>query len=571
MSAIRKGLAIRSLGRLFGRGTLPSGDAALLDCFISERDESAFEAIVARHGSMVLGVCRRLLGDAAAADDAFQATFLVLLKKARTLRDGDRLGPWLYGVATRVATKARAKEARRLRHTRAATVNLSICRDDESDWLDFRPILDAELGKLSPKLRDVVVLCLLEGLTAEEAARRTSCPLGTVKSRLQRGREALRGRLVARGVSPSVALAVAAGTERSALASLVSPILSRKTARMAGFAPDRIPHAVVELTRGITTIMVHKSSILAAAVMGGVGLAALGVTAWQKSAANAAEPGAQEAGEARDAARTQTTNHFKQVMLAFQNYQSINGHFPPKAIFGGDGQPKLSWRVAILPFLDQDELFQKFNMNEPWDSPHNKLLIARMPDVFATPVSPVPPGMTRIRVFEGPGTLFDGSRGTKIQEITDGTSNTVGIVMARQAVPWTKPGDLPYAPGTPLGLDDSDPRGVTVGLVDGSAHFLRRDNPEFWKKIISPAGGEVVSWDNAHPEDNRQVHAVAAAPTPAGPAGRMTQVLPTPALAPPTQVTINTAPTAPISPELEARLRAIEATLDQLLRRLDSR
>jgi RNA polymerase sigma factor (sigma-70 family) len=172
MSATGRGSAFRDLGRLFRRGALPSGDGALLECFVSEGDQSAFEAIIARHGSMVLGVCRRVLRDPHDADDAFQATFLVLVKKARQLRDADRLGPWLYGVANRVATKARAREARRRGSLRVMPDDLAYPHDADGDWLDVRPILDAELSKLSPKLRDILVLCLLEGLTAEEVAGR---------------------------------------------------------------------------------------------------------------------------------------------------------------------------------------------------------------------------------------------------------------------------------------------------------------------------------------------------------------------------------------------------------------
>ena len=134
---------------------------------------------------MVLGVCRRLLGDSHDADDAFQATFIVLVGKARQLRNADRLGPWLYGVATRVATKARAREATRRGSLIAMPVDIPDPRGLNGDWLDVRSILDAELGKLSPKLRHIVVLCLLEGLTAEEASRQLSCPVGTVKSRLR--------------------------------------------------------------------------------------------------------------------------------------------------------------------------------------------------------------------------------------------------------------------------------------------------------------------------------------------------------------------------------------------------
>ncbi len=196
---------------------------------------------------MVLGVCRRLLGDPHDADDAFQATFIVLVRKARQLRNAERLGPWLYGVATRVATKARAREARRRRRFSTVPVNIPVTRDLDGDYFDVRSILDAELGKLSPKLRDILVLCLLTGLTAEEASRQHSCPLGTVKSRLARGRDALRGGLTAGGLAPAAAMAVIAGGTRSALASPVSDALSLTTVRIAGLAPERIPQAVVAL------------------------------------------------------------------------------------------------------------------------------------------------------------------------------------------------------------------------------------------------------------------------------------------------------------------------------------
>ncbi len=560
MSATRRGLVFRDLDRLFRNGTLPSGDGALLECFVAEGDESAFEAIVARHGSMVLGVCRRLLGDSHDADDAFQATFLVLVTKARQLRDAERLGPWLHGVATRVATKARAREARRRRCLRAVPVDVPAPRDLEDDWLDVRPILDSELGKLSPKLRDILVLCLLEGFTAEEASRQLSCPLGTVKSRLARGREALRRGLTARGLAPAAALAVAAGGSPTALASPVSIALSLTTVRVAGLAPERIPHAVVALTRGVATNMLHKSSVLAAVVCGGVALAGAGLVAWQKSHVNAAEPVAQEASEAPDRARDMSMNHIKMIMLAFHNYNAVNGHFPPKAIFDDDGEPKLSWRVALLPFLEQEPLFREFHLDEAWDSPHNKPLIARMPEVFTTPTSPTGDGTTRIRLFEGPGTMFDGSRGMKIEHMTDGTSNTVAIVAARDAVIWTRPGDLPFAQGKPMpGLDDVNEKGVLAGFADGSVRFVPRGNVTLWRKLITPAGSEVIAWSSVPtmvPEHAQRTPNV--------------EVLPTPTATPPTHVTINTGPGATISPDLDARLRAIEAKLDQLLRKLDA-
>jgi RNA polymerase sigma factor (sigma-70 family) len=547
---------------LFRNGVNPQGDKALLASFLSSGDESAFEEIVARHGSMVLGVCRRLLGDPHDADDAFQATFLLLVRKARQLRDADRLGPWLYGVATRVALKARAREARRRRGLRALSFDLAGAASSDSELLDVRPILDAELSKLSTKHRDILVMCLLQGLTAEEAAHQLSCPLGTVKSRLARGRDALRGRLTARGLAPSVALTVAIGASHEALASRVSKTLSMATVKMASLAIEQIPLAVIELTKGVATNMLHRTSILTMVAAGSIALGATSLLAWQKPHAFAAAFGGQAGGEDEGRARERmmSMNNMKMIMLAMHNYLGDKQSFPAKAITGSDGKPKLSWRVALLPYLDQNALYQDFHLDEPWDSPHNKALIARMPEVFTTPISPAGEGMTRIRVFEGATTLFRGNEGMKIANILDGTSNTVAIVAAREAVPWTRPGDLPYEPGQPLpALDDTEPAGALIGMADGSARFLPLGNERLWRNLITSNGGEVIDWSVAEqavrPPTQRPVEPTAH---------------PTPAAQLPTQVTINTAPNANISPELDARLRAIEAKLDRLMQKLDA-
>jgi RNA polymerase sigma factor (sigma-70 family) len=559
MSATRSGTALTALGRLFRRGTLPSGDGALLECFRSEGDESAFEAIVARHGSMVLGVCRRMLADPHDADDAFQATFLVLVKKASRLRDGDRLGPWLYGVATRVATKARAKDAKRRALTSAVPDDLPCPGNAGSDWHDVRPILDAELLRLSPKLRDILVLCLLEGLTAEEAARQLACPLGTVKSRLARGREALRGRLATRGLAPAVALAVAAGTSKSALASPVSEALGAMTVRLAGLAVEQVPSAVAALTRGVALNMLPKSSVLTAAVCGGIVLAGVGVgaTAWQNPPMPGAPPAGLQAGagDAAKRAKAQSMNHFKETLLAFANCQVVHQSLPPKAIFGSDGKPKLSWRVALLPFLNQQALYEEFHLDEPWDSPHNKPLVAKMPETFTTPDSPTARGWTRIRVFEGPGTLFNGDKGFDNLRVTDGCSNTVTIVSAADAVPWTKPGDLTLIEAKPLpALDAPDNRGVLVGMADGSVRHVPSDDQTLWKALISPTGGEVFQL----PSDWQ-----------AGPPQAMTnaEVVPLPG----GKIAVKALKGARIMPPItEQRLQLLETKLDEILRRLDA-
>jgi RNA polymerase sigma factor (sigma-70 family) len=553
-------MALRDLGRLFRKGTIPSGDKALLESFLTDRDETAFEEIVARHGPMVLGACRRLLGNPHDADDAFQATFLLLVRRAGQLRDADRLGPWLYGVAIRVAAKARAREARRRRGLKAVSVDLASPSTPAFELHDIRPILDAELSKLSTRHRDVLVLCLLEGLTAEEASQHLSCPLGTVKSRLARGREALRGRLSSRGLAPAVALTVGASASRQALASPVSQALSLTTVKMACLAIERVPLAVVELTRGVATNMLHKTSILAVLAGGSIALCATGLFAWQKPH-GARTIGGQEGREDPRRAREKAMaiNHVKLIMLAMHNYQDAKKSFPPRAITGADSKPKLSWRVALLPYLDQQALYQEFRLDEAWDSPHNKALISRMPDVFTTPNSPAGEGMTRIRVFEGPDTMFSGAGGMKIEDIADGTSCTVAIVAAREAVPWTRPGDLPYEPRKPLpALDADESAGVLVGMADGSARFVPRENEALWRTLITAAGAEPLIW----PDEPQR----ALTPTERPPG---VELHPTPAAQPPTQVTINTAPNPNISPELDARLRAIEAKLDRLLRKIE--
>src|SRR5215472_4077824 len=177
-------------------------DRHLLERFVSAQDQAAFAALVQRHGPMVLGVCRRLLRDAHEAEDAFQATFLVLVHKARSIDRPELLGPWLYGVAVRIAGQARQAARRRAREREAAAMpdgDPSV----ELVWRELRQVLDEELGRLAQKYRAPLVLVYLEGKTTEEVARQLGCPKGTVQSRLARGRDRLRQRLVRRGVVPS--------------------------------------------------------------------------------------------------------------------------------------------------------------------------------------------------------------------------------------------------------------------------------------------------------------------------------------------------------------------------------
>jgi prepilin-type processing-associated H-X9-DG protein len=207
------------------------------------------------------------------------------------------------------------------------------------------------------------------------------------------------------------------------------------------------------------------------------------------------------------AQRADSVMNLKQIGLAMHNFLSTNNHFPG-AVCGKDGKPLLSWRVQILPFLEQQALFNEFKLDEPWDSPHNKALLERMPNTFAVPNSPAEPGMTFYRGFAGPHTLFDPKvpAGVKIESITDGTSNTIAVVEAKEAVPWTKPeSGVPFdeslKPERLQALRDAlgghFPRGFNALFCDGSVRFLKDSiSLQVLRALITRDGGEVISSDS---------------------------------------------------------------------------
>ena len=185
--------------------------------------EAAFAALVARHGPMVLGVCRRALADPNDVEDAFQATFLVLVRRARSVRVGDSLGRWLYGVARRVAAKAQA----RCERARVRSVPLErepVASEPPADRIELLAALDEEVSRLPEKYLAPVVLCDLEGLTHAQAAARLRWPVGTVSGRLSRARDLLRNRLVRRGMAPTAGSMVALLATEGARAAVSEPL-----------------------------------------------------------------------------------------------------------------------------------------------------------------------------------------------------------------------------------------------------------------------------------------------------------------------------------------------------------
>jgi RNA polymerase sigma factor (sigma-70 family) len=279
------------LVRLFEGGSLAGlSDWQLLDRFVAARDELAFEALVQRHGPMVMGVCRRMLSNAFDAEDSFQATFLVLLRRAGSLGTADSLGPWLHGVAVKVAQQARGAAARRGRKECPGLLTDVPGPDPDpiADDPELRQILDQEIDRLPDRYRLPVVLCYLEGQTHEQAARSLEWPLGTVKGRLARARSLLESRLTRRGVACGAALAAfAAG---SAARAAMPPALVRATCRAAVAAGSGtlltsvVSTSVTRLAQGVvSTMIVQKLKLIAAAVaVSGVFFTGAGVLARQQ-------------------------------------------------------------------------------------------------------------------------------------------------------------------------------------------------------------------------------------------------------------------------------------------------
>jgi hypothetical protein len=210
-------------------------------------------------------------------------------------------------------------------------------------------------------------------------------------------------------------------------------------------------------------------------------------------------PAVQKAREA--AARMQSANNLKQIMLALHSYHDAIGHFPTD-IVDKNGKPILSWRVAILPYIEQANVYQQFKLDEPWDSANNKQWSQVMIKTFLSPESPLPEkieyGLTSYRGISGPGAAFEPGKKLKFLDFTDGTSNTIMVIETGELVPWAKPGDYPFDPKKPLPKITA-PGGRAVfqaAFADGSVRALRTDLEEkTLKALMTRNGGEVIDLD----------------------------------------------------------------------------
>jgi RNA polymerase sigma-70 factor (ECF subfamily) len=339
-------MAINSLGNLFRRfrgievlresGDLTDGQ--LLTRFLGRHDDAAFEALLRRHGPMVLGVCRRVLHHEQDAEDAFQATFLVLARKAVSVVPRERVGNWLYGVAYKTALKARSLcDKRRGREFQVmAMPEPTGVRRGQDLWADVQPVLDRELSRLPDKYRFPVVLCDLEGKTHKEAARQLGCPEGTVSVRLVRARALLARRLAQHGLVCSGAVLATVLSQNAAWASvpaeLVGPTVEAANLYASGqsSAAGLVSNEVATLTEGVvkTMGMTNLKTLALVLLFAGAGFLACGKLI----------PGSEQAGRAPESANRTTQTAGKQKEK--DDLKSLEGVWRVVALADGSKKAK---------------------------------------------------------------------------------------------------------------------------------------------------------------------------------------------------------------------------------------
>jgi hypothetical protein len=202
---------------------------------------------------------------------------------------------------------------------------------------------------------------------------------------------------------------------------------------------------------------------------------------------------------AREAARRSTcTNNMNQIAVAMSLYKAAHGtSFPPAATYDKNGKPLLSWRVLILPYLGEEHLYKQFHLDEPWDSPHNKPLGDRAPNVFRCPSEMTePPGLTTNEVVVGPHSMFTGQpAGVRLDSASDGAQNTLIVVEGAAPVSWSKPADLSLSSSDPLlGMGSKHPGGFNASMADATVHFINVSiDPRVLKGWVTRDGSEAVA------------------------------------------------------------------------------
>lgn len=481
---------------------------------------------------MVLRVCRRILRNEHDAEDVCQAVFLVLARRSGQVRWHACIANWLYGVAVRVAQH----ENRRMsKHRQQRLIEVGEVAAAEGEPRESEQTLYEELQQLPNKYRAPVILCHLEGKTRQQAAAELGVNETTVKGRLERGREMLRGRLSRRGLAAPAALFSGALAAEIAGAAVSESMITATAQAAAQFAAGATvagasANAAVAIAKGELGKMLLAAQIKWAAItvatVSAVGtgtvLVTHGIGAGNGVAAAASDDSStttppvrgplasadEAAAEKPDGPEKpdpdainggKVSYALKMFGLGMHNYHGDNNAFPSAASYDANQKKLLSWRVHLLPYLDEGALYRKFHLNEPWDSPHNKPLVEQMPEIFSAGNDKLQQaGKTIFLVPVGEGTVFGSRDPVAIRDIKDGTSNTIMVltVKPKYAVEWTKPAEWELDEKQPFEkLTGKDGMHFRFGLCDGSAH--NRPKPmtlETLKALLSHSGGEIVQF-----------------------------------------------------------------------------
>jgi RNA polymerase sigma factor (sigma-70 family) len=295
-------------------------DQDLLQRFHTQQDQAAFHALLRRHGLMVLDVCRNVLGNEADAEDAFQATLLILARKSSSIRKTASLGSWLHGVAYRTALKARAQASARRKHE-AGVPERRPSESDDLSWQEVQQVVHKEVSALPERYRAPLVLCYLEGVTQEVAALQLNLAKSTLRERLERGRALLRIRLVRRGLGPAAVLVAASWPALNASACLPASVVS-STVKAASLiaagntaAVGLISANVAALTEGVLQNMLLSKLKVAVVMILVIGALAIGMSKLARETL-AADPAPAESKSARP---SQADNNLKETVLALEN------------------------------------------------------------------------------------------------------------------------------------------------------------------------------------------------------------------------------------------------------------
>jgi RNA polymerase sigma factor (sigma-70 family) len=478
-------------------------DGQLLECFVSRRDGAAFAALVQRHAPMVWGACCRILRNHHDAEDAFQATFLVLARRAASVTPREMVAGWLFGVARQTSLKARGTIVRNRIRDREVARRVEQTDPIENGWNDLEPLIDEELSRLPDRFRAVVVLCDLEGKTRKEAARQLGVPEGTVAGWLARARTILADRLTRRGVALSGATLAALMPQSVASASESVLASTSQAAVLYSAGPGAIPGVISPEVAGlagkvtgmmaVSKLKIAAAALVSVALLGGIaGLTVSSEAQIQQAVSDpviraAVEPASHEEALAITS-RTAGFKNLQKIGLTFHNYHDVFGQFPPAVLNGPDGKTPYSWRVELLPFLISPEKIQGnigraeyneliagcgYDVSQPWDSSKNRGMLEKIPAIYHHPNDKPDSVAAAFYAVVGSGTTFDPGEVAKYTDIKGWPASTLMVVESRSQEPWTKPIDIAYSKSATVprfgGFTEN---GFLVLSADGAVHFV---------------------------------------------------------------------------------------------------